>query len=93
MSSGHVILISSYYLLPIKFPTKLSTELPIKSLQTPRCYHSHLSCTNLDTTYSCTNLDTTFYIAALAISGAKVLRVLQSQAGLQEKTPYRLAFF
>ena len=62
-----------------------------------RC-HPHLPRTDSDTTYSRTDSDTTSHTSALALSGAKVLRVLRSQgqaaclmAGLREKTTYRSA--
>ena len=76
---GHVIPISSHPL----FPTE--------PLQAPRCCHPHLSRTDSDTTYSRTDSDITSHTLALALSGAEVLRVLPSQAGLREKTTYRSA--
>ena len=85
---GHVILILIH--------PSLSTKL----LQVPRRCYPHFSCIDLDITYSCIDLDITFYISTLALSGEKVLSVLQSQGqavclmtGLREKTTYRLAPF
>ena len=82
---GHVIPISSYPLL--------LTKLPIKSLQATCCCYFYLSCTDLNITYSCTDSNITSYTLALALFEKKVLRVLQSQAGLQEKTIYKSALF
>ena len=67
--------------------------LQIEPLQAPRRCHPHFACINLDTTYSCTDLNITSYTSALAFSKAEILRVLQSQADLQEKTTYRSAPF
>ena len=74
---GHVILILSHPLLPTK------------TLQAHCCRHPHFSRIDSDTTYSRTDLDITSHTLALALFGAEVLHVLQSQAGLQEKTTYR----
>ena len=77
-------------------PTKLRTE----PLRATCCCHPHLSRTDSDITYSRTDLVTTPHISTLALSGKKVLCVLQSQgqaacwmAGSQEKTTYRSAPF
>ena len=90
--NSHVILISSYFLLPTKLITKL--------LQTICCCHPHLFYTNLDITYSCIDLDTISHTSALVFSRKKVLHVLQSWnqaacliAGLRKKIIYRSAHF
>ena len=62
-----------------------------KQLQAHCRRQPHLYYTDLDTTYSRANLDITSYTSALALSGAEILRVLQSRAGLREKTTYRSA--
>ena len=83
------------HVIPISISTHflLSTKLPIKLLQ-PSChYHPHLFCTNLNITYFWTNSNITLHTSVLALSRAEILCILQSQAGLQEKTIYRSALF
>ena len=55
----------------------------------PKILHASFSTSDLP----CTDLDITSHISALALSGVEVLRVLRSQADLQEKTTYRSAPF
>ena len=65
------------YMIPISILTH--PLLPIEPLGAPCCCHPHFSYIDSDTSYSCTDLDITFYTSALALFGAEVLYILQSQ--------------
>ena len=77
------------HVIPISISTHLLLPTKLSNIFYSKILHVSFSTSDL----LCTNSDIISYTSTLALFGVKVLHVLQSRAGLQEKTTYRSTSF